>query len=565
MKTLKIFVVFGVLLAVWLAIPVMIWLRSQPNPLTLEINEELRQAKLQAAKSLLTEKTALEKAKLQTAIRREWMAADALLFFQEVKKYSLISSVSVILTAILLISAAFGKRLSTLYVQLEEHVRIPVKYRDLKNSMPLATQYLSTKEAAALSENRQEAFKMFVQLAQTAAAFNKSLPQMVNASAALPAAPSEIIAAAGPVPTFKDLLSAGMIAPNKPFVMGFSQSNQPQFRVREDIKALAIAGSQGSGKTYSMAYLVSSILYQIPDALVYVIDPHNRHEKSLTALIAPLAQCDRLKLINPVETYTTLSKLERLLDARLSGLAPSEPAVFLVIDEMARLISILEDAHLDAFIAFLARCTEETRKANITVIGGSVKWKARYFRNRADIREGMESFLVHKCKPSQADLLLEDAQEKKMVKGLTLPGQCLLATSHDADPQIVQMPLITKQDIQQITQLISNGAPVVISQVNVDQRVESVDLPDSTAVERVEFNETDTQFLQKIQELKTTQQWSLGELSRRANVDKGLLSKVLSGKDSLSPGVKKNLETLLNREGQQESTSSNIIPFQKKH
>lgn len=564
MKTLKILVVFGVLLAVWLAIPVMIWLRSQPNTLTLELNEELRQAKLQAAKSLLTEKTALEKAKLQTAIRREWMAADALLFFQEAKKYTLISSVSVVLTTILVIAAAFGKRLSTLYVQLEEHVRIPVKYRDLKNSMPLATQYLSTKEAAALSENRQEAFQMFVQLAQTAAAFNKSLPaQMVNAPAALPAASFEAIAA-GPVPTVKNLLTTGMIAPGKPFVMGFSQTNEPQFRARDDIKALAIAGSQGSGKTYSMAYLVSSILYQIPDALVYVIDPHSRHEKSLTALIAPLAQCDRLKLINPVDTYTTLSKLERLLDARLSGLAPSEPAIFLVIDEMARLVTSLEDDHLDAFISFLARCTEETRKANMTVIGGSVKWKARYFKNRADIREGMESFLIHKTKPSLADLLLEDAREKKMVKGLTLPGQCLLATSHDADPQIVQMPLITKQDIQQITQLISNGAPVVINQVNVDQCVESVDLPDSTAVECVDLNETDAQFLAKIKRLKDTQQWTHGELSRLAKVDKGLLSKILNNKEPLTSNIRKNLENLLSTAGQQESTS-NVIPFQKKH
>ena len=63
-----------------------------------------------------------------------------------------------------------------------------------------------------------------------------------------------------------------------------------------------------------------------------------------------------------------------------------------VIDELARI------AKLDIFdeiLGFIERCTEETRKANITFFGGSPKWTARHFKGRADIRGCMNSMLKY--------------------------------------------------------------------------------------------------------------------------------------------------------------------------
>ena len=258
-------------------------------------------------------------------------------------------------------------------------------------------------------------------------------------------------------PHFRELLDTNQIAPGKPLIMGFDEQGQAQFRAPEDIKSMAVAGWQGSGKTLSTAYLIASILYQYPAAEIFVIDPHRDHPKGLTAIIAPLAASDRLHLVNPVETYQILDTLFQLMDARLSGSQPSDPPVFLVIDELPRLAKSLSDEHFKLFIKFLEAATEETRKTNITFIGAGTKWDARNFKNRKDIRAGMPSLLVHKCKPSQADLLLEDSQEKKLVKALKAPGECLLATSHDADPQLVKMPLITAQDIEHLVTLVANG------------------------------------------------------------------------------------------------------------
>lgn len=426
------------------------------NTITLGLTEEFRQAKLQAETSLLHERTALERARLQTALRRESIRQSLLATWQDVKFYSVLAGVSVPLITLLLVGVAFAQKLTTHEAQLDEHTRIPLRRKDLKDSMRLATAYLSTKEAAALTDNRQEAFQMFVQLAQIARSVNRSLSLQTAASALPVFEPTPI-----QVPSFHELLESAQISPGKPLILGFNDSGQAQCRAPEDIKSMAVAGWQGSGKTLSTAYLVASILYQYPAAEVFVIDPHRDHPKGLTAIVAPLTASDRLHLIHPVETCHILTELFHVMDDRLAGTEPSEPPIFLVVDELPRLAKSLSNEHFDLFIKFLEAATEETRKTNITFIGAGTKWDARNFKNRKDIRAGMPSLLVHKCKPSQADLLLEDSQEKKLVKALKAPGECLLATSHDADPQIVRMPLITAQDIQQLVTLVANGRPIV--------------------------------------------------------------------------------------------------------
>jgi hypothetical protein len=163
-----------------------------------------------------------------------------------------------------------------------------------------------------------------------------------------------------------------------------------------------------------------------------------------------------------------LADLNHTLDRRLSGQEASAPGILLVIDELARL------AKMDCFevlIAFLERCTEETRKANITFIGGSPKWTARHFKGRADIRGCMNAMLIHKTKPSQAELLLEDAHEKNLVKLLQQPGDAILATDYGV-PTVVSVPLCTRQDMETIAQILGNAQtptsatapePVVVS------------------------------------------------------------------------------------------------------
>ncbi len=63
-------------------------------------------------------------------------------------------------------------------------------------------------------------------------------------------------------------------------ILGYSQG-QPQFRSLSDLKSLAIAGWQGSGKTLSTAYIIaSSVLAQ--GVYAYVVDPHKIMKKGFT-------------------------------------------------------------------------------------------------------------------------------------------------------------------------------------------------------------------------------------------------------------------------------------------
>jgi hypothetical protein len=140
-----------------------------------------------------------------------------------------------------------------------------------------------------------------------------------------------------------------------------------------------------------------------------------------------------------------------MLDRRLTGEEANEPGILLVIDELARLAKM--DC-FDVLVAFLERCTEETRKANITFIGGSHKWTARHFKGRADIRGCMNSMLIHKTKPSQADLLLEDAHDKNLVKHIHRPGEAILVTDY-ASPVLVAMPFCTRKDMETVAGIVN--------------------------------------------------------------------------------------------------------------
>jgi hypothetical protein len=253
-------------------------------------------------------------------------------------------------------------------------------------------------------------------------------------------------------PTFTDLLRTGSIAPEKPLVLGYDRQGQPQCRSLQDLKSVAIAGWQGSGKTLSTGYLVASSILAY-GVQAYVIDPHNQHPESLSALLKPLKDTGHVTVVNPFDTPVLLDDLNRTLDRRLAGEEANEPGVLLVIDELARLAKM---ECFDVLVAFLERCTEETRKANITFIGGSHKWTARHFKGRADIRGCMNSMLIHKTKPSQADLLLEDAHDKNLVKHIHRPGEAILVTDY-ASPVLVSMPFCTRKDMETVAGMVNTG------------------------------------------------------------------------------------------------------------
>jgi hypothetical protein len=68
----------------------------------------------------------------------------------------------------------------------------------------------------------------------------------------------------------------------------------------------------------------------------------------------------------------------------------------------------------------------------------------------------MNSMLIHKTKPSQADLLLEDSQDKNLVKQIQRAGEAILVTDFD-NPRIVSMPFCTREDMRLVADIIQKA------------------------------------------------------------------------------------------------------------
>lgn len=421
----------------------------------------------------------------------------------------------------IVVSIGFSRRRAVFMARIGEHSELPVHYSQIRRGA-LAQQLTALVTAEQLKQSNagiDKAMALYVTLADMQVKALRAAP--VHALPA--AAPAIIDAPAAAAPSFADLLRSGDIAPGRPLIFGFANA-APQYRQLTDIKAMSIAGFQGSGKTLSTAYLVTCGLLQFPSASAMIIDPHGQHEEGLASLLRPLAG-ERLRVVNPFEIGETMDSLTAQLDARLTGRESSAAPVFLVIDELAQIGRA--DVFKTKVFPFLERCTEETRKANMLFLGCSTKWNAKHFCGCADFRAAIPSLLIHKTKPSQADLLLEGAKERNLVKQISRPGQALLATSHDADPQIVTMPLITRQDIAAVKEQV-NGRSIDRTEVK------PVDLSKSgglTALDRANSRIKNGEITQK-------------SLAAALEVDEGFLSKILRGVKPLPERIRQKMEAL---------------------
>ncbi len=401
----------------------------------------------------------LQRSKLQYEQEKVQLKLDNLRRNDRVKFYGTIALLATVNLCLLMIAGgivrAKAKAASVLIAQIGQHSAIPVHYNDLQRFYQIALNLSLAEIEASVSTSHEQAYQISRQMIEDVTMYTRTLAgkrgltSMGTDQAHIHCAELPIQARS---PSFAELLRTDVVAPGRPIVLGFSEG-QPQYRELHDLKSVAIAGWQGSGKTLSMAYLIASgvLAYRVH---VYVVDPHKNHSESLYSIIQPLEKTGLVTVINPFDTPALINMLNRILDRRLAGQEANAPGIMLVIDELARLAKM---EYFDVLVSFLERCTEETRKANITFIGASHKWTARHFKGRADIRGCMNSMLIHKTKPSQAHLLLEDAQDKHLVKQLQHPGEAILVTDYTS-PVVVSLPLCTREDMETVAEIVGISA-----------------------------------------------------------------------------------------------------------
>jgi len=509
-----------------------------------------------------TKEITLEKLRMQKEnLRRN----DALAFYGE------IAALSVLLVCALMISYAYKKKLSVHILELRG-AKIPMKEKDLSKALPVVYDL-------SLAEKMEQTFpeKAFALYEKMAAIRIRELNAItshgrVATQAALPESSLSMPdVTTTKTPTFRELFHSGQFEEGEDLLCGFDDINKPQHRSLEDLKAVAVAGMQGSGKTLSMAYTVACLMIQQPSAVIYVIDPHAGNKQGLGYILKPLEKTGRLKIVELFEVEGFIEGLDAILGGRLDGSDKTENQIVLVIDEMARLSRL---KCFETLLKFIERCTEEIRKARILFIGCSQKWTARHFGGRADIRGCIPSFLVHHTKPSQLKLLLEDAgkEERELLRRVERPGTALLQTSSSSDPSLIHVPLITHADIMQVADFlkVANGENLTSeifppvnkcgllgggkknheegqppSNVIKFQRVDKTEVNEkSTAIPHVDQkNEEIKKIIEKLRKDITEKRTTLGEISRKIKVDKSLLSKIVnSGKTELmSENIRRKL------------------------
>ncbi len=475
------------------------------------------------------------------------------------KFYGTLSLLGTINLSLLIIAGGIArakvKTASVLTAQIGQHSMIPVHYKDLQRFYPIAINLSLAEIEASIGNSHEKAYQMSRQMMEDMTEYTRGIAGkrglLAGTSNQTDLFSSTTTPFQSTVPTFAELLKDKLIAPEKPLIVGYAQG-RPIYREFREFKSMAIAGWQGSGKTLSTAYLIASsvLAYRVQ---VYVVDPHQQHAESLSSLIQPLETTNLVKIINPFDTPALIHELHQRLDRRLAGEEPATQGILLVIDELARL------ANMDCFdelVGFLERCTAETRKANITFFGSSPKWTARYFKGRADIRGCMNSMLIHKTKPSQADLLLEDSQDKHLVKQLHRPGDAIVVTDFQ-QPVLVSIPRCSWQDMETVAALAGKvSGPLEIASISTKRQKTSPEIIPldqhrrKTAMNdcsRIKPQQLTVDMIKQQLSLRKQQQPGLtqAEAASLCDMSPSLLSKILNHRCTLTEDHKQKLYTVL--------------------
>lgn len=435
---------------------------AQSDTIALELSQELRHAKLQAEKSLISDKTALEKAKLQTALRKELSAQRMISFWEATKKYSSMSTVIVSLLTLLIVGIAFAKWLTTHEAQLDEHTRIPLRNKDLKGSMSLATAYLSVKEAAALSDNRQEAFQMFMQLAQTAASVNRSLPQAIATTIQTSERPA---LQAGPVPNFRQLLQQGMIAPGKPLLIGFTRNNTPVTSELADNYSTVVIGQSGTGKTTGEAYNIAQTILAY-NARYTILDPHypDKHGESLGDRLGALRSLPNIRIFNnPYNLDAVVEELDAEFEQyKLTGVGHVPHII--VVDEHALWKNATNGGK--EFLRFEEKIIYQGRKYGWYLHVTSKSPLAQDFGSSA-VRDNFVTSLLYKTKKQQSQTFFKDADLVELAQACDKPGMAVYTDRHDQS-NVITVPYCDVQDMETVVKLIGNGPPITTAKKPVE-------------------------------------------------------------------------------------------------
>jgi hypothetical protein len=365
-------------------------------------------------------------------------------------------------------------------IKLGEHKEIPVRKKDLGIAVPLSMGLMAAEQTRTVNEGTlqgaEAAVKIYKEIAGTA---NKAgLKQIEQAAPAMLTGPKR-------VPTFAHLLRRGEIAPDEPMILGF-EHGEPRRGSFLNIYSAAIAGESGSGKTSTMLFLLGSGIIT-EGVRFYGIDPHYPHPNSLGFKTKPLWEAGLMQMATYKDDMTTmLTAVETIINNRLKQIDLDTTPVVLVIDELAFLSKTTMGSH----IAYtMERISTEGRKCQVYMLASSQTWLASRTGGDSTVRDTLTSAYIHRIKPKQANLLLQDKDAIRLLKtSVKEPGDVLFWPVCD-DPILAKIPEVKDDDMRLVVEASTRGQAASTPQIPASTGVhtDADDLFDGLSDERKVF------------------------------------------------------------------------------
>ena len=426
-------------------------------------------------------------------------------------KAAFIAILGVLLISVLLISYSVAKswlkKASVHTYKIGKYNEVVVHEKDLSIAAPIAMGLMNAEQLKQMNGGVERAFDLYTKMAEVqtkqiqALVGRKGVSPSASPNAPLPFQENTELSAPQiqGIPTFQELLSNGEIAPDKPMILGF-ENGAPRRGSFLDIYSSAVAGESGSGKTATLLFLIGSGL--VSCAVRYFgIDPHYPHPKSLGFKTKPLWEAGLMRMATyKDDMLALLQEIEQTIDHRLQQIDTDTTPIVLVIDELAFLTKTSIGS---AITHTMERISTEGRKCAVYMLASSQTWLVARTGDSSVVRDTLTSAYVHRIKPKQANLLLQDKEEAEKVRRyVKQAGDVLLCPVGD-DSIVCKMPFTTESDMEFVAKMLASEtiditpqpAPISRKTPLEDSRTASKKLPESspTSSEQAALPQTKTE------------------------------------------------------------------------
>lgn len=237
--------------------------------------------------------------------------------------------------------------------------------------------------------------------------------------------------------------------------VGFA-SGRPVRSTWEDMCHVIVCGESGSGKTWTVVFLVTQGVRA--SMKVALCDPHAGNRDSLYSRLAPLAPhfwrpaatnkaaCLKLALQVRDELRRRIAEGERLLlEGKEWTLAThGDSPILWVQDEFNSLMR----THKSKLGDIVKEVSEEGRKFHVHMLASGQHWTVEAMGGSSELRDTIPSAIVHRCSRSMASMVLDAPQAQVQWAPKLADGQVYISIAgSDAIRGPYHVPPMTQQDV----------------------------------------------------------------------------------------------------------------------